>query len=107
MTFLENFERQCAMKGVTPSHALESAGLSRSLYSKWKHNPERPPYGHTVTKLAEYFGCAFADLDPNGRAPRRRDSVYNDIVDHVAKMDSRDREHLLSYIRFTYFNGET
>ena len=105
MTFLENFEQQCRIRGESPSHALEAAGLSKSLYGKWKKQPDRMPYGDTVKKLANYFGCSFEALESGGRPARYTSDTFTQLMNEIAKLDNRDQKHLLSYIIFTYGDG--
>jgi len=102
MTFLENFEQQCRLRGESPSHALEASGLSKSLWAKWKKYPERMPYGDTVKKLADHFGCAFEDLETNGRAPKEDSDLFLKIKQAVLKLDDKQRGYLLSFIQFTF-----
>lgn len=102
LTFLDNFEQQCRVRGESASHALEAAGLSRALYGKWKKKPDRMPYGTTVKKLADYFGCAFEDLEPNGRAPAMESDIATALIACIRKLSKQDQQHLLSYILFTY-----
>ena len=102
MTFVENFEQQCKLRGESASHALESAGLSRSLYGKWKKHPERMPYGETVRKLAAYFGCSFEALETNGRAPRLESDTVTALIQCIQHLSEQNQQHLLSYVLFTY-----
>lgn len=46
----------CDAKRVPYTRALIEAGLSKSLYSKWKDNPQAVPNGATLQKLSTYFG---------------------------------------------------
>ena len=101
MNFFENFCHQCDLKGVKPSRALEDAGLSKSLYQKWRAKPERMPYGDTVKKLCDYFGCSYDALDSSAVVTDKTDT-YTLLNQCILALPKRDREHLLSYILFTY-----
>ncbi len=106
MTFIEKFEQQCRIRGEKPCSALERAGLSKSLWTKWKRQPDRTPYADTIQKLATYFGCPFESLVPDGVAPSIVPSGGSDtftaIVNCVAGLSEDNQKHLLSYILFTY-----
>ena len=101
MTFLDNFEAQCRARGETPSHALEGAGLAKSLYTKWKKQPERPPYGDTIQKLAKYFGCRFEDLEPSEHK-RPMTDTFNLVVNTIACLPEQEQRRVLKYVQFTY-----
>ena len=102
VTFLENFEQQCRLRGESPSHALSASGLSPSLYGKWKKQPERMPYGATVKKLADYFGCSFEFLETKGRASHHETDTMTAINQCLQKLSEQDQNHILSYILFVY-----
>lgn len=69
MNFLDSFLMLCERKDVPPSRALEDAGLSKSLYSKWKQKPESIPNGATLEKLAKYFMVPIDTLKGNPFGP--------------------------------------
>ena len=102
MTFLENFEQQCRLRGESPSHALTAAGLSATLYAKWKKQPERMPYGATIQKLADYFGCPFEFLETGGRASRDETDTMTALIQCLRKLPEHDQYHILSYVLFVY-----
>jgi len=102
MSFLENFEQQCRLRGESPTHALEQAGLSRSLLAKWRERPDRMPYGATVKKLADYFGCAFEDLDPSGRTSRYETDEFAAVKKCIFQLDNNQIKYLLSFLKITY-----
>lgn len=102
MTFLDSFEQICRSRGEAPSHALEACGLSKSLYQKWKKNPDRFPYGSTIRKLADYFGCSFEDLDGTGPTKRTKTEMYMILENRIARLSERDQKLLLKYIDFTF-----
>ena len=101
MTFLDNLEYICKARGESVCHALEGAGLNKSLYTKWKHKTNKMPSSQTMLKLAKYFGCKVSDLDPNYDKPNVSELVST-ITAAVNALPERDQEKLLAYILFTY-----
>lgn len=101
MTFLENFLTRCEARGESPTHALESAGLSKSCLSKWRKFPDRVPTGDTVLQLANYFGCTFEDLLYSGPVFRRTKTAMK-IQSLVDNLTEDQQEYLLKFILFTW-----
>ena len=102
MSFLENFEQQCRLRGESPSHALEAAGLSRSLLTKWRNRPDRVPYGITIQKLANYFGCSFDSLDDTGRSSRYESDELAAVKNCIYQLNDDQLKYLLSFLKITY-----
>lgn len=102
MTFLENLEQICRIRGESVSHALDASGLDKSLYSKWKKKPTFTPYGTTIQKLCDYLGCSFQALEPNGRSPKDESDLSTALNLVIRQLDDRDKRKLLAYILFTY-----
>ena len=102
MTFFDNFMHQCRLKGVAPSRALQEAGLSKALYQKWRAKPDRMPYGDTVKKLCDYFGCSYEALETDSAPMTKQTDTYTLLNRCILSLPKKDREHLLSYILFTY-----
>ena len=98
MKFVENFLARCEARGESPSHALESAGLSKSLLSKFKKYPDRVPQGNSLSKIANYFGCSIDDLIS---ASDKTDTAIA-ISSLVDKLSEDDQKLLLRYIQFTW-----
>lgn len=61
LVFIENFERLCRDKGLSPSAALMSAGFSNSAYSYWKKT-ETIPRMSSLAKIADFFGVSVKEL---------------------------------------------
>lgn len=102
MTFIENLEQMCRVRGESVSHALEACGLDKSLYPKWKKKPNFTPRGTTVQALCNYFGCSFQTLEPNGRNPKDESDISTALNLVIRQLDDRDKRKLLAYILFTY-----
>ena len=102
MTFLENLEQLCRIRGESPSHALEAAGLDKSSYSKWRKKPDFTPSGVAIQKLCDYFGCSFQTLESNGRNPKDESDISTALNLVIRQLDERDKRKLLAYILFTY-----
>lgn len=68
--FLENFEKLCKDKGVSPTGALLEMGMSNATYSNWKKRGSTPQ-GKNLQKIADYFGVSASFLlagEANGTA---------------------------------------
>lgn len=102
MTFVEKFENLCAEKRVSPSRALDMAGITRSAYTKWKKQRDIVPNGSTIMKLAEYFGCRYEDLAPGITPTDTKTKAYDYIVLAVSFLSEEDQKKLLRYIHFAY-----
>lgn len=98
MNFIENFVSRCEARGETPSHALEAAGLSKSLLSKLRKHPDRTPNGETLTKIANYFGCTVDDL----LWPQPRSTMSIKIQALVDKMNPDEQERLYRLVCFVW-----
>lgn len=59
--FLENFEKLCKKKGVSPTSALLEMGLSNATYSNWKKRGSTPQ-GKNLQTIANYFGVSVSSL---------------------------------------------
>ena len=99
MTFLDNLEIMCKTRGESVSHALASAGLSPSLYPKWRNMKNFTPSGRTIQKLADYFGCSYQTLVPRDTTRLSTAETINVAIQHLPE---RDRVKILAYILFTY-----
>lgn len=62
--FKENFIKLCNKKGVSPTKAVTSIGLSESAYSGW--TDKSVPRRATLLKLSEYLDCTVDDLLADG-----------------------------------------
>ena len=102
MTFLENLEQMCRIRGESVSHALGACGLDKSLYPKWKKKPNFTPSGTTIQKLANYFGCSFQALEANGRNPRDESDLSTALNILIRHLSDYDKRKLIAYILFTY-----
>lgn len=103
MTFLENVEQMCRLRGESVSHALEAAGIDKSLYPKWRKNGKNfIPRGTTVQRLADYFGCSFHDLEPHGKKPSEYEDSYVALTTVLKNLNAYDLDKVLAYVLFTY-----
>lgn len=114
MNFLNNFLMLCDRKDVPPSRALEEAGLSKSLYSKWKAKPTSIPNGETLEKLSKYFMVSIDAI--KGNSPYAQKSLglegmpeIEELVAAAPKMNRAVRLNILSYAKYICpeaFNGK-
>ena len=104
MNFFDSFLMLCNRKDVAPSRALEDAGLSKALYSKWKQKPETIPNGATLEKLARYFMVPIDTLKgtPFSAAPTGLEGMpeIEELIRAAARMDPATRKNILSYAQF-------
>lgn len=63
--FLENFEKLCKRKGVSPTCALLEMGMSNATYSNWKKRGSTPQ-GRNLQTIANYFGVTTSVLLADG-----------------------------------------
>lgn len=103
MTFMDNFLARCQARGESPSHALEAAGLSKSILTRWRDYPNRVPSGTTVKKLADYFGCTFEDLLYSGPVFTRSETAMK-IQSAVDQMDEKQQEYVYRFVQFLMEN---
>ena len=102
MTFVEKFQHQCQLRGVAPTRALIDCGFHPSLYAKWQKQPERMPYGDTVKRLCDYFGCPYGSLETDSESVSKSLDTYTILNRCILALPKADRDHLLSYVVFTY-----
>lgn len=104
MDFLKTFEILCERKGVSPTRALLDAGLSKSLYTKWKDKPEFIPNGLTLDKLSKYFVVSidFLQSNPFGAEPTDLEGMPEiaELVRASKKMSPEIRRNILMYAKF-------
>jgi len=104
MSFYDNFVKICRARGESPSHAVEAAGLSRSMLSKFVKYPDRVPSGETAKKLVDYFGCSYEDLFSTPKFRRSEAAVKIQML--VDRMEECDQVKLLRLIQFMQENRE-
>ncbi len=105
MTFLNSFLRLCELKDVPPTRALEEAGLSRSLYSKWKAKPTFVPNGETLEKLSRYFLVSIDAVKGDSPFGSRLTGLegmpeMEEIVRAASRMPLTTRQNILAYAKF-------
>ncbi len=104
MDFLTNFERLCKEYGVYPSRALLDAGLSNSLYTKWKKSPNIVPGLDTLIKLAKYFRVSIdtvAGVDTDWiRQDFRNYPQFCRLADNWTSLTPEQRDQIISYANF-------
>jgi transcriptional regulator with XRE-family HTH domain len=104
MNFYDNFLVLCERKDVAPSRALEDAGLSKALYSKWKQKPDSIPNGMTLEKLSKYFMVPIDALkgSPFSANPTGLEGMpeIEELARAASRMDLATRKNILSYAQF-------
>lgn len=106
MSFLSNFEKICASRGIAPTRALRDAGLSASLYTKWKNAPLSVPNLETLDALAsvlyvkidEFAGrelCDYRTVD------LKSFPELEELLNLCLTMPKAKREELLRFARFS------
>lgn len=61
-TFYARFARLSRSHGMSPSRAALDAGLSKSVVSRWKREPDAVPTGTVLAKLSAFFGVSTSAL---------------------------------------------
>jgi transcriptional regulator with XRE-family HTH domain len=59
--FINNYERICALKGISPTRVLSNLRISKSSYSHWKSGGE--PLNETKKKIADYLKITIDELE--------------------------------------------
>ena len=105
MSSYEKFTRLCIERGIKPTRAIEAAGLSRGLGTKWKITEGYIPCTDSIQKLCRYFGVS-ADyflLDGNNEAVLPRElSEFAPLIKAALRMTHEQRRMIVKYAMFTY-----
>ena len=103
--FQEKFVRLCNIKGVHPTVACTSVGLSSSAFSKWTENTV--PRQATLVRIADYFGVTedylrSAEIDPSAFIVVSKDglSKMERLMDLMKEMTEEELEDLEKYAAF-------
>ena len=106
MTRFERFKALCDSHGETVTHAMESSGLSRSLASKWRQNPDFVPNAKTLGALAAHFGISadyfLTEIAPD--VPPAFDDMpeITMIARAGRKMTPQQRAEVLHYAQYLF-----
>jgi len=105
MTSYEKFIRLCKARQVSPTAALLSSGLSRSLGSKWKKTGGYTPSTEAVQKLCRYFGISadyFIQDDPDAVSYFREPVEFAPLMEAAMRLTSEQRMVITKFAQFVY-----
>lgn len=104
MDFITNFEKICKERGVSPSRALIDAGLSNSLYTKWRKSPKAVPNLDTLILLSKYFNTTIDDIVGYKTEQYVTDfknypGLYQ-IAQHWHELTQAQRDEIINYAKY-------
>lgn len=97
--FVQNIERYCAIKGVTPTVACRDSGVSSSFLVNIKRG--QTPSVAKVQQLAQYLDCTVSDLlgeqsDANSSSLPKE----NELLRKITALSPEYREKAEEYLDF-------
>ena len=95
--FVQNIERYCAIKGVTPTVACRDSGVSRSFLVNIKRG--QTPSVAKVQQLAQYLGCTVSDL-LGEKATSSPPSEDDELLRKITALSPEYREKAEEYLDF-------
>ena len=101
--FLKNFEDVCKSRGIAPSTALIKAGLSNSLYTKWRKNPEAVPNLETLIVIADFLHVSIDRLAGREEDNRVNINAYpglSRLVNIWPTLGPNTTAQIMSYVDF-------
>ena len=81
MTFYENYLKLCNSIGKSPSAVAIELNLGKPSVTRWKHGAV--PRDSTVSKIANYFHVAVADLIGDGCAEKETAAPKDDGLNYT------------------------
>lgn len=104
-SFLENFEALCRSRGLSPSGALKKAGLSNSLYTKWKKFPDTVPNLDTLKKLSSVLYVTVDELAYGRPDDERLINLINypalrELLQARNRMSQAQMDEILRYAKY-------
>ena len=105
MTSYEKFTALCKLRKVTPTAALLSSGLSRSLGSKWKKSASFTPNTDSIQKLCRYFGVSadyFLHDDPDVFGYLQEPKEFAVLLRAGIAMTPEQRTTVVRFAQFLY-----
>lgn len=110
MKSYDKFKALCDQRGLTVSAAMEGAGLSKALATKWKGSDESyVPNGVSLAKLSKFFNVSadyFLDNDDSEEVP-----VFNEIPEiaiiakAMRRMTHQQRQEIVHYAKYIAANA--
>lgn len=95
--FVQNIERYCAIKGVTPTVACRDSGVSSSFLVNIKRG--QTPSVAKVQQLAQYLGCTVSDL-LGEKATSSPPSEDDELLRKITALSPEYREKAEEYLDF-------
>lgn len=95
--FVQNIERYCAIKGVTPTVACRDSGVSSSFLVNIKRG--QTPSVAKVQQLAQYLGCTVSDL-LGEKATSSPPSEDDELLQKISTLAPERRKQAEEYLDF-------
>lgn len=96
--FINNYEKICTLKGISPTRVLSNLDISKSSYSHWKSGGE--PLNKTKKKIADYLEISIEELESGqikGESSRLSE-IDARIIDGFMKLSEREKRLILAQI---------
>ena len=96
--FYDNYVRQCARRGISPSSAAQEMGLSKQAVSHWKARGNTPT-NVTLKRIADYFEISVDELLAE---PIEQDlSPRMQLINRIERMNDAELKRLEDILRLT------
>ena len=100
--FIDEYEKICALKGISPTRVLSNLKISKSSYSHWKSGGD--PLNETKKKIADYLNISIEELVSgqikNEPAAENRElsDIDKHIIDGLMKLSNQQKRLVLAQI---------
>jgi transcriptional regulator with XRE-family HTH domain len=99
--FIDNYEKICAKKGISPTRVLSNLKISKSSYSHWKSGGE--PLNETKKKIADYLHISVEELESGQikeltEINRELSDIDKRIIDGFMKLSAHEKQLVLAQI---------
>lgn len=102
-TLYENIQSLCRNAGVRGGKMCVDLGISKSLMTKLKDNPEKTINAETAQKIADYFGvsvdCVLYGDEKNKSTADNDDGLTNEFIQLFSQLSPEEQLRELAYLR--------
>lgn len=90
MNLYDNIKRLCDKAGITPSGLCVELGISKTIVSRLRNNPEALLSYATASKIADYFSVAPEMILEGEKENAKTDSLDDEIMDKVHRINENE-----------------
>lgn len=102
--FYDNLVKICNSRNISPSAAIEAAGINKSAGTRWKSG--KKPTAANIQKLADYFGVDRGELLGEGLTKREviigdtiaRPQEGDELLEAIQYLTSEERQKVAEYV---------